>query len=92
MKRLLQKLYYGSLVTAALVVLGYSFRLYANWQLDGLQALFLVAMSLLALLWFGFLLYESADDWPLSIRYVKPAALPLREHRVEWKRLVQQSA
>lgn len=92
MKNLLQKLFFGSIITIAIFALGHSLWLYANWQLDALRTLLLVEMSLLAVLWFGFLLSEPGDSWPLSIRYVRPAALPLREYRVDWKRLAQQSA
>lgn len=92
MKNLLQKLFFGSIVVMAFFVLAYSLWLYANWQIGALWALFLVGMSLLAVLWFGWLLNETPDNWPLSIRYVRPATLPLREHRVDWKRPAPESA
>lgn len=86
MRNLIQKLFFGSIVTAALFVFSYTLWLYAHWQIDGLQFLLSVEMSVLAILWFGFLLInDEMEDWPLSIRDSGRDAVSLREHRSEWK-------
>lgn len=81
MRNLVQRLFFGSIVTAALFVLGYTLWLYAHWQIDGLQALLSVWMSLLAILWFGFLLDDGMEDWPYSIRDTGRAVTPVRKTR-----------
>jgi hypothetical protein len=68
MRNLVRKFFYGFIVAAALFGLGYSLWLYALRLIDGLQAPFSMEMSMLAILWFGFMLSEAADDWPLSIQ------------------------
>ena len=85
MRNLVQRLFFGSIVTAALFVLSYTLWLYAHWQIDGLQALLSVWMSLPAILWFGFLLDDGMEDWPYSIRDTGWAVTPVRERRSEWK-------
>jgi hypothetical protein len=92
MRNLVQKLFFGSVVTAALFVLSYTIWVYAHWQIDGLQALLCVGMSLLAILCFGFLLNDEMEDWPLSIRDTGRAVTPLRERRSEWKLSEQKAA
>ena len=85
MRNLVQKLFFGSIVTAALYFFGYTLWLYAHWQIDGLQALLCVWMSLPAILCFGFLLNDGIEDWPYSIRDTGRAVTPVRERRSEWK-------
>ena len=82
MRNLIQKLFFSSIVTAALFVLSYTLWLYAHWQIDGLQFLLSVEMSGLAILWFGFLLInDEMEDWPLSIRDSGRAVTPVRKSR-----------
>ena len=62
MRSLVRKFFYGFILAAAIFGLGYSAWLYALRLIDGLQALFSMEMSMLAILWFGFMLSEAADQ------------------------------
>ena len=86
MRNPIQKLFLGSIVSAALFVLSYTLWLYAHSQIDGLLALLLsVWMSLLAILWFAFLLNDGMEVRPHSIRNTRRAVTPLCERHSEWK-------
>jgi len=61
------------------------FGLYAHRAVDGLQALFAMEMSILAILWFGFRLKDDWEDEVISIRQAEPIAGRQSERRSEWK-------
>ena len=85
MRNLVRKFFYGFIMAAALFGFGYSLWLYALRLIDGLQALFSMEMSMLAILWFGFMLNEAEDDWPLSIQLGKRVPRPQTEQHSDWQ-------